>query len=64
MKIKSALLATITLSSLPSLASADVYLDGNYAFIDEDDFEVGALVFKGGITLNEWAALEAAPVSA
>ena len=59
MRKTSALLAAITLTSVTSLASAGAYVGGNYAFIDIDDVDVGALVFKGGYKFNEWAAVEA-----
>jgi opacity protein-like surface antigen len=53
------LLAAITLSSLSSLAAANAYVGGNYAFIDEEDVELGALVLKAGYQFNDWASVEA-----
>ena len=59
MKNAKSLLAAVTLSSLSSLAVAEAYIGGNYAFIDADIVDLGAAVFKAGYQLNEWAAIEA-----
>lgn len=59
MKKTQSILATITLSLFASWASADAYMGANYALIDADGIDLAAIVVKGGVQLNEWAAVEA-----
>jgi len=51
-------LSALTLSATCS-AFAGPYIGGDYALIDADIVDLGALVFKGGYQLTDWAAIEA-----
>jgi opacity protein-like surface antigen len=59
MKKAKSIFAALTLSSLSSLAAAQAYIGGNYAFVDEEDLDLGALVLKAGYQFSDWASVEA-----
>lgn len=53
------LIAALALSSISAASLAGGYVGVNYAHVDVDDVDLGAIVFKAGYQFNEWVALEA-----
>lgn len=51
-------LSALALSASCS-ALAGPYVGGDYAFIDADIVDLGALAFKAGYQMSDWAAIEA-----
>lgn len=59
MKTFNSLLAASLLASASSLALADLYAGVDYSFIEAEEVDLGAVAFKGGYQINDWAAVEA-----
>jgi hypothetical protein len=51
-------LFALTLSASCSTVLAGPYIGADYALIDADIVDLGALAIKGGYQINEWAAVE------
>lgn len=56
------LLTALALSAVIPMTQADIYLGGNYLYVDysegDIDVDLGALYLRGGYQFNEWAAVE------
>jgi len=58
MKKVKTLLSTLAILSISATASAETYLGADYALVDVDNTNLGAIILKAGYQFNNWAAFE------